>query len=31
MPRRGGWIVNGLLLDEVFALRCMRALGKGAA
>lgn len=24
--RRGGWIVNGLLLDEVFTLRCMRTL-----
>jgi hypothetical protein len=29
--RRGGWIVNSLLLDEVFQLRCMRALEGGAA
>lgn len=29
--RRGGWIVNSLLLDEVFSLRCMRSLKGGAA
>jgi hypothetical protein len=30
MPRRGGWIVNGLIFDEVFTLRCMRALDPAA-
>jgi hypothetical protein len=30
MTRRGGWIVNGLILDEVFQLRCMRALDPAA-
>jgi len=29
--RRGGWIVNSLVLDEVFSLRCMRSLKGGAA
>ena len=24
--RRGGWIVNSLIMDELFTLRCMRAL-----
>ena len=24
--RRGGWIVNSLIMDECFTLRCMRAL-----
>ena len=31
MSRRGGWIVNGLILDECHTLRCMRALERGAA
>ena len=31
MPRRGGWIVNGLILDECHTLRCMRALEGRAA
>ena len=29
--RRGGWIVNSLIMDEVFTLRCMRALEGRAA
>jgi len=29
--RRGGWIVNGLILDECHTLRCMRALEGRAA
>lgn len=29
--RRRGWIVGSLILDEVFTLRCMRALKGGAA
>jgi hypothetical protein len=29
--RRGGWIVNSLIMDEVFTLRCMRAVKGGAA
>ncbi len=24
--RRGGWIVNSLIMGELFTLRCMRAL-----
>lgn len=29
--RRGGWIVNSLIFDEVFSLRCMRSLKGGVA
>jgi hypothetical protein len=30
-PRRGGWIINSLILDECHTLRCLQSLEGGAA
>jgi hypothetical protein len=27
--RRGGWLINSLIMDECFILRCMRSLKGG--